>query len=323
MTHTILPTPGFVLRGRDGALVLDSDPTMDIAMKNCFANPMKGTHTAKVIKEVSIHPTGIAQRLSQPRTRDILKTTSGMNPTTPSTRLTPMLRWISQERTSFGTRLEESRAMREASTRHPHRARRAPRRANESVTFVPTRPVIEGVEAQPQVDEPVAFAPTRPVIEGVEARQQDAAELADHEKTPPAQQTSEERLDPTVNESVGQMPDLRPRVEGDQSAFCTASPNHDEGCPANHPHAHRVLAGYTLADAADTGLPSTPDGTLSLRRHRGRGHRIRLLRRRVTSRAECHAETTCRRGGLITDCSNRGWPHDATEEVDVTVTCMT
>jgi hypothetical protein len=43
------------LRGRDGALVLDSDPTMDIAMKNIFANPTKG-HTAEFVERLWYTP---------------------------------------------------------------------------------------------------------------------------------------------------------------------------------------------------------------------------------------------------------------------------
>jgi len=251
---------------------------------------MKGTHTTKVIKEVSIHPTGIAQRSLQPRIRDTLRTTSGMNLTTP-----PNLNADALDPTGEDfpwDKLEESRAMREVSTRHPHRVRRAPRRANESVAFVPTRPVIEGVEAQPQVDEPVAFAPIRPVIEGVEARQQDAAELADHEEAPPAQQTLEERLDPTVNESVGQMPDLRPRVEGDQSAFAQP-PNHDEGCPATHPTRFESYQDYTSTGCRLQAV-SRRTNTPSLRYHRRCGHCIQLPRRRVMTQAERRVQTTYR-----------------------------
>ena len=61
-------------------------------------------------------------------------------------------------------RFEETRAMHEPgddSHARPQRQRRAPRRA----------------------DEPVSFAPKRPVVDAVEARRQDAAELAAHEES--------------------------------------------------------------------------------------------------------------------------------------------
>jgi hypothetical protein len=102
-------------------------------------------------------------------------------------------------------RLEETRAMRasgsgpERSTR-PDRQRRAPRRA----------------------DEPVSFAIKRPVVEATEPRQQEAARLAAHEERrrdpplePPAPPADEP--DPRVVESLGSLPNLRPRVEGDRS----------------------------------------------------------------------------------------------------------
>jgi len=104
-------------------------------------------------------------------------------------------------------RFEETRAMRETSkgpNAHPQRQRRAPRRA----------------------DEPVSFTPKRPVIEAVEERQREAAELVAHkentQKQPSDEHTvhaprSNDRVDPTISESIGQLPNLRPRVEGDRS----------------------------------------------------------------------------------------------------------
>jgi hypothetical protein len=203
-----------------------------------------------------VHPTRIAQRPSQPHTRDTLRTTSGMNLTTPPNTLTPM-HWIPLERTSLGTDLKNLVL---CETKQIHAALTACAAYSVGQTSR------------------VTLVPTRPVTEGVEARQQNR-----HRKN-----TS---IPPRMNQ-LGKCLIYVPRVEGERSAF--AQPPDHEGCRANHPHAHRELAGYTLAGAADAGLPSTPDSTLSLRRHRGRGHRIRLLRRRVRSRAECHAETTCR-----------------------------
>jgi len=73
------------------------------------------------------------------------------------------------------------------------------------------------------VDDPVSFAPKRPIIEAIEERQRDAAALAAHEERgcspvpapPPPPQDDSSNL--TVEESLGHLPDLRPRVEGDLS----------------------------------------------------------------------------------------------------------
>ena len=99
-------------------------------------------------------------------------------------------------------RFEEVRAMRDDEVcARPLRQRRAPRRA----------------------DEPVSFAPKHPVIEAVEARQREAADLVAHGEPnvapPPADQLAPlaGNPDPTVGESLGEFPDLRPRVEGDLS----------------------------------------------------------------------------------------------------------
>jgi hypothetical protein len=109
-------------------------------------------------------------------------------------------------------RFEEYRAMRATDeepriSSRPQRQRRAPRRA----------------------DEPVSFAPKRPIIEAVEARQQEAAELVAHKEgirettaaehtTPAVEQSSQvDQTDPTISESLGQLPNLRPHVEGDLS----------------------------------------------------------------------------------------------------------
>ena len=99
-------------------------------------------------------------------------------------------------------RFEEVRAMRDDEVRaRPLRQRRAPRRA----------------------DEPVSFAPKHPVIEAVEARQREAADLVAHGEPnvapPPADQPAPlaGNPNPTVGESLGEFPDLRPRVEGDLS----------------------------------------------------------------------------------------------------------
>jgi hypothetical protein len=100
-------------------------------------------------------------------------------------------------------RFEESRAMREPEGEiqsRPQRQRRPPRRA----------------------DEHVSFAPKHPIAEAPEPRHQEAAELAAHEEadktSPPIEQTLTDPLvDPTVSASLGHLPDLRPRVEGDRS----------------------------------------------------------------------------------------------------------
>ena len=97
-------------------------------------------------------------------------------------------------------RFEENRAMRDPSRARPQRRRRAPHRP----------------------DEPISFAPKHPVIEGIEARQREAAELAANEARSddapsigPAPQMDHQ--DPTIGDSLGHLPDLRPRMEGDHS----------------------------------------------------------------------------------------------------------
>jgi hypothetical protein len=102
-------------------------------------------------------------------------------------------------------RFEENRAMQTADVPriegHPQWQQRAPRRA----------------------DEPVSYAPKRPIIEGVEARQHEAADLAANKESsrPPPPSTGrsspKDQVDPTINESLGHLPDLRPQIEGDRS----------------------------------------------------------------------------------------------------------
>ena len=86
-----------------------------------------------------------------------------------------------------------------ATPSRPQRQRRAPRRA----------------------DEPTSLAPRRPVIEALEARRQEAAELAAHEES--AQETQrtplDDHSDPMVIESLGHLPSLRPRFEGDRAVL--------------------------------------------------------------------------------------------------------
>ena len=81
----------------------------------------------------------------------------------------------------------------------PQRQRRAPRRA----------------------DEPISYAQKHPIAEATEPRHQEAADLAAHKEVasePPTEQTPEDLLvDPTVNTSLGQLPNLHPQVEGDRS----------------------------------------------------------------------------------------------------------
>jgi len=63
------------------------------------------------------------------------------------------------------------------------------------------------------VDDPVLFAPKCPVIEAIEERQQDAAALAAHEergRSPVPTLPPDDSSDPTVKESLGHLPDLRP-----------------------------------------------------------------------------------------------------------------
>jgi len=100
-------------------------------------------------------------------------------------------------------RFEETRAMCKSGVdphSHPQRQRRAPRKA----------------------DDPVSFAPKRPVIEAIEERQWDAAALTAHEEhghspVPALLPLPDDSSDPTVEESLGHLPDLCPQVEGDLS----------------------------------------------------------------------------------------------------------
>jgi RNase H-like domain found in reverse transcriptase/Integrase zinc binding domain len=71
-------------------------------------------------------------------------------------------------------------------------------------------------------DEPISFAPKHHVIEHTEARQCKAAELATHKESgqePPVSQCMplQDRANPMILESLGQLPDLHPRIEGDCS----------------------------------------------------------------------------------------------------------
>jgi len=100
-------------------------------------------------------------------------------------------------------RFEETCAMCESGV-DPHsclqRQRRAPRKA----------------------DDPVSFAPKRPVVEAIEKRQRDPAALAAHEergRSPVPPPPPNDSPNPTVEESLGHLPDLRPRVEGDLSVL--------------------------------------------------------------------------------------------------------
>ena len=65
-----------------------------------------------------------------------------------------------------------------------------------------------------KADDPVSFAPKHPIIEAIEERQQDAAALAAHEEcgcSPvPALPPLDDSSNPTVEESLGHLLDLRP-----------------------------------------------------------------------------------------------------------------
>jgi hypothetical protein len=81
-------------------------------------------------------------------------------------------------------------------------------------------------QAPRQADEPVSFAPKHSVVEGVKSRQCEAAELAANKERPqelPTQNnqsnTSADHPDLTVAESLGQLPDICPRLEGSRSLF--------------------------------------------------------------------------------------------------------
>jgi len=54
-----------------------------------------------------------------------------------------------------------------------------------------------------------------PVKEGVEEQQKEAADLAAHKEKSPEQVAPEDDPNPMVGESLGQKPDLHPRIEGD------------------------------------------------------------------------------------------------------------
>jgi RNase H-like domain found in reverse transcriptase/Reverse transcriptase (RNA-dependent DNA polymerase)/Integrase zinc binding domain len=93
---------------------------------------------------------------------------------------------------------EESRAMQDSN--RPQHQRRALRRADESISCVPKHHVAKGIET----------------------RQREAAELVANKESsqePPIHQRMllQDQADPTISESLGQLPDLRSRVEGDCS----------------------------------------------------------------------------------------------------------
>jgi len=104
-------------------------------------------------------------------------------------------------------RFKETRAMHETGKEHntrTQRRRQAPR----------------------QADEPVSFAPKHPVVEAIEERQREAAELVAHKESTHEQPSDEhtvhvpqsnDQVDPMIRESLGQLPNLRPQVEGDHS----------------------------------------------------------------------------------------------------------
>jgi len=71
-------------------------------------------------------------------------------------------------------------------------------------------------QALQKADDPVSFIPKRPIIEAIEERQWDAAALTAHEErgcspvpVPPLL-LPDDSSDPTVEESLGHLPDLRP-----------------------------------------------------------------------------------------------------------------
>jgi len=80
-------------------------------------------------------------------------------------------------------------------------------------------------QAPQRADEPVSFAPKCPVIEAIGARQCDTAELTAHKENGhnlvPTQQalSLDDTSDLTVKESLRQLPDLCPQVEGDLSVL--------------------------------------------------------------------------------------------------------
>jgi len=80
--------------------------------------------------------------------------------------------------------------------------------------------------APQQADEPISFAPKCPIVKALEERQREAAELIAHKESTQEQPsyectehalTADDLIDPMVSESLGQLPNLRPRVEGDHS----------------------------------------------------------------------------------------------------------
>jgi hypothetical protein len=72
-----------------------------------------------------------------------------------------------------------------------------------------------------QADEVIHHAPRHPVVEGVEARQLEAAVLTAHQECPPIPSLEDPQpmddTDPSVNNSLGPLPNLRCRTEGDRS----------------------------------------------------------------------------------------------------------
>jgi len=81
-------------------------------------------------------------------------------------------------------------------------------------------------QAPQQADEPVSFTPKRPVVKAIEERQQEAAELVAHKESTHEQPSDEhtvhvlrsnDQVDPMIRESLGQLPNLHPRVEGNRS----------------------------------------------------------------------------------------------------------
>jgi RNase H-like domain found in reverse transcriptase/Integrase zinc binding domain/Reverse transcriptase (RNA-dependent DNA polymerase) len=71
-------------------------------------------------------------------------------------------------------------------------------------------------------DESISCAPKHHIVKGIETRQHKAAELVANKESgqePPIHQCMplQDQADPTISESLGQLPDLRSRVEGDRS----------------------------------------------------------------------------------------------------------
>jgi hypothetical protein len=71
-------------------------------------------------------------------------------------------------------------------------------------------------------DEPVSFAPKCSVVKGIKLWQHEATELATNKELPT--QTNQSNIladhpDLTVADLLEQLPDIRPRLEGDRSLF--------------------------------------------------------------------------------------------------------